>query len=128
MRESVGALVLLQILMIFIVIFISFLAVSVNYAQAFRIKNRIVTIIEQNEGCSVTSDNYCEGGAGEEIDMFLSNMYYTGGYEVEAVSAGSRGTYYKVYTHLNLDLPILGVIIDNFKITGETRIIYRRDE
>ena len=123
MRESVGATILLQILMVFLVIFISFLAVSINYAQAFRIKNQIVTYIEEYEGW----EGQGQGQAADKIDEFLSKMHYTAGYEVEAIPVAGRGTYYKVSTHLNLDLPMLGAVINNFKITGETRIIYRRE-
>jgi len=128
MREAVGATVLLQILMVFLVIFISFLAVSVNYAQAFRIKNQLVTIIEEYEGW----EGYEQGEADDNIREFLNSIHYNiqkNGeyrYEVEKVEAG-LGSYYIVSTYLNLDLPLLGVVLDNFKIKGETRIIYRRD-
>ncbi len=50
MRESIGATWIFSICLTFIVIFTAYLAISVNYAKAFRIKNHIINMIEENEG------------------------------------------------------------------------------
>ena len=50
MRESIGGTWLVGIVIVFIVIFTSYLALSVNYSKAFKVKNGIIEIIEENEG------------------------------------------------------------------------------
>lgn len=50
MRESIGGTWLLGFVLVFIVIFSAYLAVSINYTKAFKVKNRIINIIEENEG------------------------------------------------------------------------------
>ena len=42
MREAIGGTWLLTIVLVFIVLFSSFLALSINYSKAFKVKNGIV--------------------------------------------------------------------------------------
>lgn len=50
MRESFGGSFLLSISITFIIIFASFLAISINYSKAFTVKNEIINIIEDGQG------------------------------------------------------------------------------
>ena len=50
MRESISGTWLLGFVLVFIVLFAAYLAVSINYTKAFKVKNRIINIIEENEG------------------------------------------------------------------------------
>ena len=52
MSESIGATWIFSICLTFIILFTAYLAISVNYAKAFRIKSHIVSVIEENEGYS----------------------------------------------------------------------------
>ena len=54
MRESIGVLSIFSIVMTFIVLFVSYLAVSINYANAFRVKNNLISAIENREGIANT--------------------------------------------------------------------------
>jgi len=121
MRESVGAAAILQILLIFIVIFISFLSVSVNFAQAFRIKNKIISYIEANEGWSEGSE------ADQDINDFLNRIGYAPDRITITEVSTARGVYYQVASTMRIDIPVLGPIIENFEITGETKIIFDRE-
>ena len=47
MREAIGGTWIFSIVIVFIVLFTSFLAISVNYSKAFRVKNGIINIIEK---------------------------------------------------------------------------------
>lgn len=63
MRQSMGATWIFSIVLTFIMIFTAYLAVTVNYAKAFKIKNNIIAMIEKNEGVSgnnlfINMDNY----------------------------------------------------------------------
>lgn len=52
MRESIGGTWIFSLVIIFIVLFTGYLAVSINYSRAFKVKNSIIEIIEKNEGLS----------------------------------------------------------------------------
>ena len=57
MRDAVGGTFMIKIFLIFLALYIIFVGVAVNYAKAFRVKNRIINIIEQNEGITNYTDN-----------------------------------------------------------------------
>ncbi len=124
MRESIGATFLIKIMIIFIVLYNSLLAIAVNYAMVFRVKNRVINLIEQYEGCN-SAKGY--------IKEYISKVgYYRGAssnkkqYEITAHSA-SLGTYYTVTTYISFEFPIVRNIV-NFPIRGETKVIYGIDE
>ena len=50
MREAIGGTWLFGLVITFIVFFASFLAVSINYAKAFNVKNNVVDLISKYEG------------------------------------------------------------------------------
>lgn len=121
MREAIGGTFLINLMITFLVIYNGLFAVAVNYAIAFRVKNQIINILEQNEGCKNSMDN---------IINYVDNVgYYRGfqsanarGFEINATQISGRGTFYGVTTHIAVDLPL----INRFKIDvfGETEIIY----
>lgn len=49
MRDAFGGVFTMNLLLVFIFIFVAFSAVSLNYAKAFRVKNNIIDFIEENE-------------------------------------------------------------------------------
>ena len=50
MREAIGGTWLFGLVITFIVFFASFLAISINYAKAFNVKNNVVDLIAKYEG------------------------------------------------------------------------------
>ena len=50
MRDAIGQVFTLQIILVFVFLINGYMAYSVNYTRAFRVKNQIVNIIEQYEG------------------------------------------------------------------------------
>ena len=56
-RDAISGAMTLQIIVIFMIIINCYLAFSVNYTKAFRVKNEIRSIVEKNEGmtCSAIS-------------------------------------------------------------------------
>ena len=49
MRDAFGGLFMIRLLLVFIFIYVIFAAISYNYAQAFRLKNSIISYIEEND-------------------------------------------------------------------------------
>lgn len=67
MKESIGSVWIFAICMTFIVLFTGYIAISVNYSKAFRIKSYIVSEIEENLGWN---------GLEEEIRTYLTAQGY----------------------------------------------------
>ena len=128
MREAIGGALLIKLVMVFIVIYVCFLAIAINYSITFRVKNQIINLIEAYEGLE---------NAEESIEQYVNNIGYFRGlgtvrrdencnyagyciYEIDSV----RGKYYRVVTYVSFDFPILGQIT-NFPVSGETKVIYK---
>lgn len=69
MRDAFGGAFMIKLFLVFIVLYVSFAAVSLNYAKAFRVKNKIIDYIEQNE---IIDLNKLEGG----LDQILNRAQY----------------------------------------------------
>ena len=145
MREAFGGAFTIKLMLIFLDIYIDFIAVSLNYAKAFRVKNRVIDIIEQNEGID-SYDDTKEGSVIGNINSYLNTVgYYVNlaniknnntenincydrGYCIEETTApvtdGITSKYYKVTTYININFPFFKLNF-NIPITGETRKIER---
>lgn len=145
MREAFGGAFTIKLMLIFLAIYIAFIAVALNYAKAFRVKNRIIDIIEQNEGID-SYDDTKEGSVIGNINSYLNTVgYYVNlannknnntenincydrGYCIEETTApvtdGITSKYYKVTTYININFPFFKLNF-NIPITGETRKIER---
>ena len=156
MREAFGGSWLLGFVALFIVLFSAYLAVSINYTKAFKAKNKIINIIEQNEGMSksvgdvrnktdeelnkgkTTEDKiyYYLKQAGFVIDKETvsgrctddtnDTTLYAGCYCVNGIST-REGKYYKVTTFVKIELPVIWVNI-TVPVKGETKVIYHINE
>ena len=150
MRESFGAAGIFIIVVTFIVLFTVYLSVSVNYAKAFKIKNHVISIIEENNGYSnstgtqienyLIAQRYTAHGVTDEPEGWssvgcvgsnptLANDCMATILEVKSPYSGSddpicegERTYYKVVTYFNFVLPIINVNIP-FKVSGDTGTI-----
>ncbi len=157
MRESIGATWILGIVLVFITLFSGYLAFSVNYSKAFRVKDAVIERIEKHSG--VTADSI------EEIQSYVNEVGYSsrgncsnvsntdlkrigileGVVEyppsegklynicIEKVSAYNpsgqlSSAYYKVTVFFSFNIPILN-FNSAFHVDGETaNIIYPKDE
>lgn len=146
MRQAIGGTWILQLVIIFMLIFVGFLALTINYTKAFKVKNELVTIIEKYEG--VTSgdngsvaliNNYlrhngysikgsCESGyygvasldSTSLTPVSDNNKYY---YCVRKVNTKS-GTFhnragYEIVTFFKFNIPFLGDLF-TFRVEGDT--------
>lgn len=145
MRDALGGVVNLVIIVVFITLVSGYLAFSVNYTKAFRVKNKIITTIENYEGYSSKAHNEIKNYAksiGYNINTprnFKANdwtgvpdcgFYYR---EITSQKAPSSGVtdyvekkYYEVITFVTVDIPIINKImphIEFFQIKGTTKSI-----
>lgn len=112
MREASGSTILLQIMMVFISIYIAFMAVTINYSKTFRVKNSIINMIEKNEQPDI---NKIE-------DYLVNKAHYYNDYDV-CRNHTKRGPYYQVTTYVDFKIPLTNNKL-SFKIKGETKVLY----
>ena len=134
MREAIGSSLLFNLILTIIIIMVAFLIGSLAYSKAFKVKNRIIDIIEKN-GSYEGSEN--------EINSVLSDIGYrksrtnntckkdslvsNGTYEYcvyKLQSSEMAGNYYyKVTTYMYFDIPVINSLL-KFPVSGETKVIY----
>ena len=71
MRESFGTAFVVNMVVIFVAIFIFFFVAGMSYTKAFKIKNRITDIIEENE---CFNEGSCTSKS--EIEAVMKNTGY----------------------------------------------------
>ena len=83
MREAIGGAMTIQIIVIFMLLINAYLAFSVSYTRAFKMKNQVINIIENNEGypnnedvggCTVDNPQ----GAICQIVSYINEIGYNG--------------------------------------------------
>ncbi len=146
MRESIGSTWLLGLVVAFILIFASFLSLSLNYSKSFKLKNEILSIIEKYEGVQETSiniiNNYltynsyntvhtCKTGEygvsslnSPELKYVESNdktryLYCIKKQKSQSSSANANQFKYEVKLFFNFKLPVIGDLL-TFDIKGST--------
>ena len=133
MREAIGGALLIKLVMFFIVIYVCFLAIAINYSITFRVKNNIINLIEEYEGYDLEKSHIEEyiAGVGYYKSTGITGLSYNDsgntvcaseGYCVSKLSS-ARGYYYKVTAYVTFDFPIIGRLTQ-FPVSGETRVIY----
>lgn len=147
MREAIGGTWLTQLIILFMLIFVAFLALSLNYTKAFKVKNELLSIIEKREGLTsgpegsieiinnyLKANNYrvtksCEQGSygvsdlnGYSAELVTGNAkkYYYCVSKIKAPSTNNEGkVFYKVNIFFYFNLPVLGDIF-RFDVNGAT--------
>lgn len=145
MKESIANTMIVYVVLTFVAILIGVLVTSISYSKAFKIKNRIVEMIENH----TTYDRELE----EEIDIMLGTLGYrvntyslnncptrakavnSRGEETgEAINGSSkyryciykynteRGTYYGVTTYMYFDIPLVSELV--IPVYSETKTIF----
>jgi hypothetical protein len=137
MKEALGISQLYTFVIVFVSIIMLLLIGSLSYSKAFKIKTRILEIVETNKGFNSDVE--------DEIDSFLKSAGYpvntrnnkscptvkgTGAintinnfdyciYSFETL----RGPYYRVTVFISYDIPVISAFL-RIPVSGETRIIY----
>lgn len=100
MREAIGGTWLLYFFLIFIFVFVAFIAVIMNYASAYRTNNYIISTVENLEG-NVDWNN---------VKLNIKNRFnYDGDIKFCCNKNISSGVVYRVSTYVKFDIPMLGV-------------------
>ena len=149
MRETIGSTWTIQLMMGFIFLFVSFLAVTISYSKAFKVKNEVTSIIEKYGGFNTSSikiiNNYvktssyknkgkCPYDVGDQVIGVSQLNDTTNGDKISSASAGGyyycvkketimngtiSNTYYEITMFYKFNLPVMGNIA-TFKVKGKT--------
>lgn len=105
MREAIGGVFTLQIIIVFFVLVSCYMAFSVNYTKAFRVKNEILSIIQKNEGLGAgTTTDQSTSQAIKQIEAIVERYNYNlgsgyldwcekNGYQKQAIGTNSGFCY-----------------------------------
>lgn len=150
MRDAFGGIVNISFIVVFMVIVNGYLAFAANYNKAFRYKNKIINIIEQNEGYDEKALKKIEAyrlsigySLSKDIkpdipkdcnqtDVICGTQICPTGQGFCVVQATQGKTnelskkFYTVTTAVNIDIPILNKFLTEmkiFQVNGTTKTI-----
>lgn len=142
MREAINNSFLTMFILVFIILMMLLVAGSLSYTKAFKVKNRILNIIETRQ----TYNN----SVAEEIDNALLEMGYrvnirnsqncptrrgalNNGSALNAYGSNYRycvyqydsfkGPYFEVIAYMYFDIPIISSLLE-IPVHGQTKVIY----
>ena len=131
MRDAFGGSFMLRVFLIFLIVYVSFISIALNYARAFKVKNRVISYLEDNEISDIeTMTAFDENKMREFFDTeIVGNLNYVYsitcgssvpgtkvkcfdnyGIKIEQMnptSANSLGVYYKVTTYVGYNIGFL---------------------
>ncbi len=131
---------MIKLILVFLVIYISFMAVAISYAKAFRVKNQVINIVEQYQysgrddqrTIGIIDDylknvpyNYGTNDSVRDHCSKQSNSYFTqyGACIIDKSSVGDTRKYYKVITYIAISFPFFNIHMV-VPISGETKVIH----
>ena len=149
MRDAIGQVFTLQIILAFVLLINGYMAYSVNYTRAFRVKNQIVNIIEQYEGpynkeaiekinsyidrtaynvpARLTQDFLNDYADVDDKDCMNGWCYVAHDVSIDSGDGERKGKYYSIVTFVNIDIPVINNLVglgDFLRVVGETKTIY----
>jgi hypothetical protein len=118
MKDSFGGSIMIYIIIFFLGIYIVFIALTLRYAQSFKVKNKVIDWIEQYNG----DFNRLKGDNGVITTYLKQNSIVPDKLNISVVKNGDvKDTcYYVVSTYIDWEWPFLG-IEGEWVIRGETK-------
>ena len=144
MKDALGSYFNLTLLFFFILLVSGFIALSVNYTKAYRVKNNVLTLIEKYEGHAEAKDLLDRSmqynkSIGYVIPDNAIRSAEAKGYTCPRQGADNLGWCYKngekvndefttvdIVVFININVPVINQIFSNFDffwMTGRTNTI-----
>ena len=121
MRDAFGGAFMIKLFIVFIMVYICFIAIAVNYAKAFKVKNKVIDYLENHEIVDLNKMNATQEA--ELKDFFeneiLGNMNYKVNNEnicegIKTIENGKRIAY----------CSDIGIVIRQVDDNNETELYY----
>lgn len=138
MKEAIGTSMVFNLIMVFIAVFIALLVGSIAYSKGFKVRNRIIDIIEYHEGYTDKAASEIDENLGS-IGYPISSKQCPTYNEQNAISISSayryclynygtnKGDYFGVMVFIRFDFPLIGDFLE-FGVYGETRVLFDKSE
>ena len=153
MRDAFGGAFMIQLFLVFIIIYVGFTAIALNYAKAFKAKSIVVEYLETNEisnldHITAITEQQMEEYFYQEIvgkEHYIYPISYCGsnsgyptkcfediGIKIEQRTSSSKnklGVYYRVTTYFGFQMPFLDRLIaidtgqDGPNFTGKWEVV-----
>ncbi len=153
MRHTIGGTWLLQLMIVFILLFVGFIILTINYSRTVKIKNELIDMVEKYEGINSESielvNNYlkytsynvvgvCVPEDTEETGVYGAKdlnsdelepakeqeKYY---YCIKKYNGANTSNYYQITVFYKFNLPVIGDT-SSFTIKGTTSNFQSRDD
>lgn len=117
---------MIKLLLIILFVVVSFAAVGLSIGKSFRVKNQIISYLEQYEGCNLSSEGYgiytdvpgvcTDTKVSELINRYMDSVGYRVGYnendrylvkKIKSTSDGKDGYYYEVTVWIDWYIPFV---------------------
>lgn len=141
MRDAFGGAFMIKLFLVFIFIYICFTAVALNYAKAFKVKNKIIDYLESNEiidldsitaeqlnimnrffdeevlgnmNYSVNQDNFCSRINTTDYTGKTVAICHDSGIVIRqsGQAMNTEGVYYTVSTYVGWSVPFLNKLLE----------------
>lgn len=112
MRDAFGGAFMIQLFLVFILIYVSFTAVALNYAKAFKAKNIIVSYLEEHEVSTIGNEMTAE--AESEMREYFEKELVGGINYVFPTSCNATNTNTRCYEDI-------GVMIEEIEPTDSQK-------
>lgn len=145
MKEAYGGATNIYLFLFFFVVYVSFLAFALQFAKAYRVKNYVIDVLEQEQYDGKAIDGGTNTEIANKLYGYFSSIPYTGVDKIaedfckvnsdnDTYTANSyegaciikygedEAPYYKVFTFVDFSLPLLDVDL-KIPVGGETMII-----
>ena len=76
MREAIGSAFIVNLILIFIAVISALLIGSINYSKAYKVKDRIIYVIEKHDGWDAIDNDPNTITTQEEVDLQLKSLGY----------------------------------------------------
>lgn len=140
MRDAFGGIMNITLIAIFLVIVSGILGLTVNYTKAFRMKNLVISALEQYEGYGCFNDTLSSTACKVKVKQSAESIGYHpvdincgAGYTLDSnrvfcykeSTSKNNNKYYSVITQVDINIPIINKImgLSFFQIHGDTRVI-----
>lgn len=138
MQESIGGIVNLFLISIFLIIVSGILAISVSYIKAFRMKNFIISTVEQYEGssCFMNASTACSNEIlkkAQSIGYSKTKLVCDNKFNPDfnklfcyrKINHSKGKVSYTIVTQVDFGFPVINNLLDFefFQVHGDTRII-----
>ncbi len=144
MKDAFGGVFTIRLMMIFFVIYVTFIGVALNIAKAYRIKNGVINILEQGQYTGGDLSSGSNAAIGTKLESYLLSIPYIvvdednkiknkycsatddsvffKGVCIVPGNENSGANYYKVIVFMHAEFPFLHIDL-TIPISGETMTI-----